>query len=183
MRLLLSLLVFALVSCASSSKSFYMLTAEGPPPSGGGTGVGVGPVTLASYLDRPNLVFQESENALTVAELHRWGGELEDNVGRVTASNLGRELKTGNVRTYPWDTDSGLRYQVTLDIRQLHGTSNGDVILDASWTVYSLPDRSIRTTRSWSANEPLRVDGYDELVAAQSRLLARLAKEIAASMK
>ncbi len=174
--------ILLLASCASP-KSFYVLSAEGPAPTGGGTGIGVGPVSLAGYLDRPNLVFQESGNRMSVAESHRWAGDLEENIARVMATNLGRKLGTGNVRVYPWGADGELRYQVSLDIRQLHANSEGDAVLDAAWRVYSLPDRRMIATKSWSATEPLAADGYDEMAAAESRLLARLAAEIASTLR
>ena len=179
--LLLALTAWTLSSC-STSLSYYILTPEGPAPSGGGKGIGVGPVSLAAYLDRENLVFQESGNRLAVAESHRWAGDLEDNISSVLATNLGRQTKTGNVRTYPWADDGDLRYQISVDIRQLHGTADGDAYIEAAWRVYSLPDRRMTTSKSWSGTEPLTADGYDELAAAESRLLARLAAEIASSL-
>ena len=179
--LLLALAAWTLSSC-SSALSYYILTPEGPAPSGGGKGVGVGPVSIAAYLDRENLVFQESGNRLAVAESHRWAGDLEDNITSVLAANIGRQLKTGNVRTYPWADDSGLSYQISIDIRQLHGTSDGDAFVEAAWRVYSLPSRKMTTSKSWSGTEPMNVDGYDELAAAESRLLSRLAAEIASSL-
>lgn len=172
-----------LATGCASPKSYYVLSAEGPAPAGGGVAIGVGPVSLAGYLDRTNLVFQESGNRLAIADSHRWAGDLEENIARVTAANLGRRLGTGNVRTYPWGSDGDLRYQVTLDIRQLHGTAEGDAVLEAAWRVYSLPDRRIVASRSWSGREPLSADGYDALAAAESRLLARLSGEIAASVR
>ncbi|MES2707910.1 MAG: PqiC family protein [Verrucomicrobiota bacterium] len=174
------------VSCASPAKRFYMLTAESPAPAAPGKkspGIGVGPVSVAGYLDRPNLVFQETGNQLAISESNRWAGDLAENITRVTATNLGRELGTGNVRVYPWDHDSGLNYQISLDILHLHGGTDGSAVLDASWRVYALPARNIAASRSWSGTEPLRRDGYDELAAAQSRLLARLAREIAAGLR
>ncbi|WP_193214374.1 PqiC family protein [Luteolibacter marinus] len=179
----LALVIALLLAACAAPKSFYVLTPEGPPPAGGGMTIGVGPVSLAGYLDRANLVFQESGNRMAVAESHRWAGDLEENIARVTATNLGRRLGTGNVRTYPWGSDGELRYQISLDIRQLHGTSNGDAVIDAAWRVYSLPDRRMIASKSWSGSEPMNADGYDELAAAQSRLLARLATEIAATLR
>ena len=38
-------------------------------------------------------------------------------------------------------------------------------------------------SKSWSGVEPLAADGYDEMAAAESRLLARLAGEIAATLR
>lgn len=145
--------------------------------------IGVGPVSVASYLDRPNLIFQETDHRLSVAESARWAGKLDENVARVTASNLGRRLHTGNVRTYPWESDGELRYQVAIDVRELHGDHDGNAVLDVTWRVYSLPDRRMVTTRSWSGTEPMKADGYDELAGAESRLLARLATEIAATLR
>ncbi|TLD72395.1 membrane integrity-associated transporter subunit PqiC [Phragmitibacter flavus] len=182
-RFLPALIALFLASCSAPGKSFYVLSPEGPAPSGGGRGIGVGPVTIAGYLDRPNIVFKQSDHQLAIAESNRWAGDLGENITRVLATNLGRQLNTGNVRTYPWTGDEGLQYQVTLDIRSLHGTPEGDAFIEASWRIYSLPNRSIISTRTWSGTETLASDGYDALVAAESRLLATLAREIAASIR
>lgn len=172
-----------LTGCSSPAISLYKLTAEGTAPSSGGIGIGVGPVTTADYLNRPNLVMQEGTNKLTPAESHRWAGKLEDNIARVMAANLGSELRTSHVLTYPWTGDDGLRYQIALDIRELHGHSDGHAVLDAAWRVYGLPQRTLVATRTWTATEPLAADGYEELVAAESRLLARLAQRITSSLR
>jgi uncharacterized protein len=183
MRFFYALLFLFMVSCSSTPKSFYLLTPEGPAPSASDPGIGVGPISLASYLAHPNLVFQESDHRFTLADSNLWAGDLDDNIAHVVSVNLGRHLHTGNVRTYPWGDDTGLRYQVALDIRQFHANAGGDAVIDVTWRVYSLPDRAMLTSRSWSATEALKHDGYDELVAAESRLLARLAGEIAGGLK
>lgn len=146
-------------------------------------GIGVGPITLAEYIDRPNLVIQQAPNQLAVAEDHRWAGDLSASIARVTAANLGRALKTGNVRTYPWLRDDEIRYQVTLDIRQLHSESDGHAVIEAGWRAYSLPDRHLKASKTFTDREPLDSDGYNSSVAAQSRLLGRLAENIASSLR
>lgn len=181
--LLLLSAILVLAGCTTGSRSFYVLSADGPAPSGGGPGIGVGPVALAEYIDRANLVIAENPNQLGIAEDHRWAGDLSSSIARVTAANLGRRLNTGNVRTYPWQGDDGIRYQVTLDIRQLHGAADGYAVIEAGWRAYSLPDRKIKASRTFVDREPLESDGYQPLVAAQSRLLSRLADDIAASLK
>lgn len=181
-RAIFAFFTLCLAGCSSPGKSFYVLTADGPAPSHGGKAIGVGPVSLAGYIDRPNIVFKQSDNQLAIAESHRWGGDLAENISRVLATNLGRHLNTGNVRTYPWHGDADLKYQITVDVRSLHGTADGDAVLEASWRIYSLPDRGIVTSRSWSGTDPLQSDGYDALVAAESRLLSSLSREIASSL-
>ena len=182
-RISLVIVAVLLAACGAGSRSFYVLTAEGPSPSGGGTGIGVGPVSLAEYIDRPNLVIAEGPNQLAVAEDHRWAGDLASSIARVTAANLGRRLNTGNVRTYPWQRDEGIRYQITLDIRQLHAGSDGYAVIEAGWRAYSLPDRKIAASRTFVDREALTTDGYPALVAAQSRLLSRLAADIASHLR
>ncbi|MFT3991490.1 MAG: PqiC family protein [Luteolibacter sp.] len=179
------LLVSALLlsGCASGSKSYYMLTPDGPAPSGSGVGIGVGPVSLAEYIDRPNLVIQEDSNQLGVAEDHRWAGDLGDSVARVTATNLGRRLRTGNVRIYPWQTDGEVRYQITIDVRQLHSGADGYAVIEAGWRAYALPERRLIASHTFVDREPLGSSGYQPLVAAESRLLSRMADDIAKRLK
>ncbi|MES2437658.1 MAG: PqiC family protein [Verrucomicrobiota bacterium] len=182
-RLFILLAAVLLGGCAQPTKTFYVLTSSGPAPGGGGLGLGVGPVSIAEYLDRPNLVTQESANQLGVAEDHRWAGDLTGNITRVTAANLGRQLRTGNVRTYPWQTDSEISYQITLDVRQLHSQTDGFAVCEIGWRAYSLPDRRLKASKTFTDREPLGADGYDASVAAQSRLLERLAESISASLR
>ncbi len=182
-RILILLAALLVAGCAHSNQNFYVLTASGPVPSGGGLGIGVGPINLAEYLDRPNLVTQEAPNQLGVAADHRWAGDLAASVARVTAANLGRQLHTGNVRTYPWQSDSEIRYQVTLDVRQLHSETDGFAICEIGWRAYSLPDRHLKSSKTFTDREPLESAGYNASVAAQSRLLERLAENIAASLR
>ncbi len=177
------LTVLLLLGCAAPPKSFYVLTADGPAPSGGGVGIGVGPVSVAEYIDRANLVLAEGPNQLSVAEDHRWAGDLSSSIARVTAANLGRRMGTGNVHTYPWKGDDGLRYQIAIDIRQLHGGADGYAVIEASWRAYSLPDRKLRISRTFVDREALDSDGYQPLVAAQSVLLSRLSADIASALK
>ena len=182
-HLLIFLLALLLAGCAGPGKTYYVLTATGAVPTGGGIGIGVGPVTLAEYLDRPNLVTQEAPNQLGVASDHRWAGDLAENITRVTAADLGRAFRTGNVRTYPWQSDSEIRYQVTLDVRQLHSGTDGYAVCEIGWRAYSLPDRHLKASRTFTDREALESDGYNSSVAAQSRLIGRLAEAVASSLR
>ena len=78
---------------------------------------------------------------------------------------------------------ASIRYQVTLDIRQFHGGADGYAVIEAGWRAYSLPDRRLKASRTFVDREPLEADGYQPLVAAQSKLLSRLADDIAASLR
>ena len=88
---LLGAAVLLLGACASSPpSSFYLLTPMSAAPAVRGSGpiVGVGPVRLADYLDRPQIVSRAAPNRLQVSEVHRWGGSLQDNLLLVLACLL-----------------------------------------------------------------------------------------------
>ena len=182
-RCCLMIAIALLAGCAAGSKSFYVLTADGPAPAGADAKFIDDRDALAEYIDRPNLVIAESPNQLAVAEDHRWAGDLAASITRVTAANLGRQLHSGNIRTYPWRNDSELNYQITLDIRQLHAGHDGYAVIEAGWRAYLLPGRQLKASRTFTDREALAADGYPAMVAAQSRLLSRLAADIAGALK
>ena len=169
----------ALGSCSIGYPSFYTLSAEGPSPDTDGIRIGVGPVILAEYMDRPNLVVQTSANQMEVAERHLWAGDLDNSISRVLSVNLGRQLNTGNFRTYPWLRDSEVDYQVAMDIREFVAGSDGYAHLEANWRVYSLPGRKLNASKTFIDKEPIKKESFESMVAAQSELLRRLSVDIA----
>lgn len=172
-----------LFGCSSIAPTFYMLSAEGTLPSGGGMGIGVGPITLAEYVDRQNIVIQTSPNTLELAESHLWAGDLDDSVARVLATNIGRRLKTGNVRTYPWRRDSEIDYQVSMDIREFIAGSDGYAHIEATWRIYKMPGSQQIFSKTFIGKDPIASENYEAVVAAQSRLLGKLSAEIAAVIR
>lgn len=182
-KLLILFLPLLLLSC-SSTRQYYILTDAGKAPTNQGKGIGIGPVTIADYLvEKPYVVFQSSPNRMEISDLQEWAGDLRSNFSRVLGTNLGRRMNTGNVRIYPWDRENELRYQVTVDLSQFHGTSDGDALLEASWRAYSLPEGQLIASESTTLLEPMTEDGFDALVAAQSRLVDQLAAEIAVKLR
>jgi uncharacterized lipoprotein YmbA len=69
--------LLGLGACASTPSRFYLLNtlpaSETVPATAAGRGpvVGVGPITLPKYLDRPQLVTRASRNQLTLGEFDR----------------------------------------------------------------------------------------------------------------
>src|SRR5262249_26333566 len=116
------LVPLALAACATDKPTrLYKLSAvaEKPAtPATHGIAIGVGPITLPKYLDRPQLVTGVSSNQLSQANFDQWGGELNDNMTRVLASNLSDLLGTDRVSLYPWKNQAPIDYQITLDVTQ-----------------------------------------------------------------
>jgi uncharacterized protein len=181
--MILMVLVVTLVGCGQPYPEFYRLTAEGPAPSGGGMGIGVGPIVLAEYVDRTNLVVETSPHKLEVARYHRWAGDLDNSIARVVATNMGRHLGTGNIKVYPWQRDGEISYQVTMDLREFVAGEDGYARIEANWRLYSLPGRNLVTSKTYVAKEAIEKGNFESMVAAQSKLLAGLSADIARAVR
>jgi uncharacterized lipoprotein YmbA len=87
---------------------FYMLSATNEPEVRPGEGVrqasmfvGVGPIRIPSYLDRPQIVTRGAGYEMEVADFANWAEPLKDSFGRVLAENLADELGTNKVVMFP----------------------------------------------------------------------------------
>lgn len=182
-------LTLLLAGCGTTPPTrFYQLTPQ-PPAAGerqvqlSGLAVGVGPVRLADYLGRPQIVLREQENRLTVREFDRWGGGLETNISMVIAENLSLLLGTDSAITFPWERELLPDYQVIIDIRRLDADQHNQVSLIALWQVLLTGERTLLSIRRSEIREPMADAGVEALVAAQSRALSRLSAEIADNVR
>lgn len=183
-RFFLSLAALAvLAGCGGGGQKFYRLSADEAAPVGGGLSVGVGPVTLPGYLDRAELVFQSSTNEYQIPTTAHWTGSLKDNISSVLAADLGARLHSGSVVSFPWDQKAKLRYQVSVDIAQFQAISGQGAVLNVTWRVLDGTGENVLSRHNASLQEPINGDGYDPVVTAESRLLARLADAMAASLR
>ena len=80
-----------LTGCAlQPSPQFYQLDAGQPalPARDKGPAVLLGPLKLADYLQRENLLQRESDGSLQLSQEARWAGSLEDDVGQLLVRQL-----------------------------------------------------------------------------------------------
>ncbi len=177
-QIALLLAACALAAC-STPELYYRLSADGPLPSpSSGLSLGVGPIELPEYIDRAELVFQSSETRFEVPYEQRWAGSLRDTTTRAVGVNLARRLGTSNLRTYPWPPGTHLDRQVRINVNQFHARSGGDAILEATWTIED-GRNNVLSRGSGAFREPVQKDGYEGIVAAQSRLLGQLSDRLA----
>ncbi|MEQ1861374.1 MAG: PqiC family protein [Chthoniobacteraceae bacterium] len=180
LRLLTLTTALALAAC-TTAETYYRLSSDGPVPANlSGFSLGVGPVTLPDYIDRGEVVFQSEANRFEVPYDHRWAGSLRETTTRVLGTNLARRLGTGNLHLHPWAPGTTVRYQVSVDVRQFHAVSGGDAILQTAWRVEDTQSGRVVVRQAGNFTEPVQGDGYEAVVAAESRLLAQLADAIAA---
>ena len=186
----LVLLVFlSLGGCgASRTPQFYTLSGIAAPAGSGPTpahrkdlAIGVGPIEFREYLDRPQIVTRTGENELEMDEFHRWAEPLRQNFTRTLAENLAALLNTEVVLALPWSRTLPLDYNVVMTVIRFEGRPGGTVELIARWglLVGDSDEETLTTVQKSAISEPTDGSTYEALVAAHSRALAKLSREIA----
>jgi uncharacterized lipoprotein YmbA len=168
--------------CANPSPPahFYALrpvaTASAAPASGN-TSVLVGPVSIPAIVDMPQIVVRVGSNQVFRDEFNRWAAPLQDNVSRVVAENLVATLGTPRVWLLQHSLNADADYRVVIEIQDFESAPGESVALDAVWIVRRVKDGASQTGRT-TVRDPLTEKGYDALVGAHSRTIARLSQNI-----
>ena len=181
---ILCLTAALLTGCSRSPRvTFYTLNAAATPDaaSPAAASVAVGPVTIPSLLDQPQLVVRTSANRVDILETHRWAEPLKSEIPRIIAEDLAVLLPQARVSSYPQNAGLDADYRVQVDIQRLEMTAGKGVDLDALWSVRRSGESVAKTGRS-VISEPASAGGYDSLVAAQSRALAVLSRDLARAL-
>ena len=180
--------VAVLAGCFGSTPParFYALTSMEQPPTGPGAksglsdiAVGVGPIKIADYLNRSDIVTRNTGNTVKFAEFEQWAGSFEDNFTRALAENLGLLLRSEQIYAYPSPQTVQVNYQIILELIRFDGNLGGEARLIARWSVSGEDSKKPIAVKRSSIQEPTGGSDYEHLVAAESRALARLSQEIA----
>jgi uncharacterized lipoprotein YmbA len=188
MRSLVALaLAVALAGCAvSDTTRYYALGMREPsgeakrPASGSGLTIGVGPVTVPGYLDRPQLVTRDGAGELEIWPYHRWAEALDTGIASALAEALSARSGNDRIAVFPWRGPfaRALDYQVVVAIARFEGSRERAVTLDARWGVVTRDGREVAFKRT-TLTEPIGGTGFPALVAAMNRSVGRLAAEVA----
>jgi uncharacterized protein len=185
--------VFFLIftGCTSSPQArFYMLSNPDPQPPAAipSAGepclcIGIGPITIAHYLDRPQIATRTTANQIKLAEFDRWSETLKDSVTRMLENNISHTVCTKAILIFPWRGGNPIDYRIELHLTRLDGALGGDVFLEASWRIYSGDGKKMVISKVSRLTEPTSGKDYHAFVVAQSRALRNLSMEITEAIK
>jgi uncharacterized lipoprotein YmbA len=145
--------------------------------------IGIGPVKLADYLDQSQIVTRTSGNEVVKGQLDRWAGPFKDNFINVLADDIGFLLSTERIYLYPWRNSVPIDYQVSVEVVRCDGQLGDAAALETRWSIFKGPEKKLLKMSRSSIREAVKGADYSDLVAAQSRALARLSQEIAAAIQ
>jgi uncharacterized lipoprotein YmbA len=146
---LVALSLAGTVGCISSSPQarFYQLSlstatneiahAQGPHV------VVMGPIVVAPYLAKPQVVTRLGVNELRYEEMHRWSEPLRVGIPILINDLTQRQLPDARVTPFPFDSVTDADLQVTVALLRLDGDQQGKVQLQARWSIRDAKKRTV----------------------------------------
>ena len=151
----------------------------GPPVS---VSVGVGPVTLPTYLKRSRMATRVSPTEIEFMETERWAQLLHEGFAYTVAENLAAILWTESVQLHPWYSTEVPDYSVRIDVATFERDPSGSARLTGQWQLRDA-DGAVLTTKSMDINETASDPSVAASVHAQSAALARVSRQIADAIR
>ncbi len=174
--------------CAAPPSHFYTLSratatpAATSPASLAEISVVVGPVSIPTIVDVPQIVVSTSPNEVTLDEFNRWASPLQNNISIVVAENLVGMLGTPHVSQFQQSLNANADYRVAIEVQGFESAPGDAATLNATWIVRRTRDGKTQTGRT-TVREPTQDKSYGELAAAHSRALARLSQDVADAIR
>ncbi|MGE3773923.1 MAG: membrane integrity-associated transporter subunit PqiC [Gammaproteobacteria bacterium] len=180
------LLMLALVTAAGCARTppaqYYLIHAPDATTVGKADGprIGLGPVRLPSYLDRPQIVSWASATRLRLSNAHRWAEPLQQSVSRALLAQLAQALPDAQIVPWPWRGAQSPPRRIAVDVQRFERAADGTLHLDARWTVQAADGGAPQAFDSAIALPVTgAADDYDAIVAAASDAVGALAQDIA----
>ncbi len=183
-------LLALLTSCSGPQPTmhFYQLAPTALPTASAAEkfpdlALGVGPVTIPEMLKRQEIVIRGEGNQYHLADLHRWAGLLEKDITRVIIENLGNQLGTEQVISYPWSSYFDPDYRIVIEILNMTGQPGDLVTLRAGWTIVDRSGEQILVRKISEFQQQSSDQSFNSLVEAENQSIALLCQEISNALK
>lgn len=173
--------------CASSPPvNYYALQAietASVPKADDPRLLGVGPIALPGYLERPQLVTRQAGGAVHFDEFNRWAEPLEVGIPQTIATNLDTLEADFAAIAYPYNaarTDLRLIGRIV----RFDGDSSGSVVLDVQWEIIDdRGDSVIGAQRSRFEAAARGAGDPASVVIAHHRVLEEFSREVASRLE
>lgn len=144
--------------------------------------VGLGPISVPRYLDRPEVVTRLTDTEFSVSDTDRWGEPLDTGVSRVLTQDLSSELPRLEVVPFPWSKKTQIDYRVSVEFLRLERTADGKAEVQAIWTIRKGLDKQFVQRGTTTTT---RAAGTDQrsASAALSEGVAQVSRDIAQALK
>ena len=189
-NLFVAILCF-LSGCGTSPPSkFYMLNSMPIPAEKAQLNdiqnritIGVEINDIPSYLSKPQIVVRVNSNELKLEEFNRWAETVKFSFPKVVANNMVAILPENKFIVYARKRILNSDYKVLLNINQFDGTPGEKASLIVQWGIFESKNNKLQLTRVSNINVETDGNGFDKLVAAQSKAIEILSRQISSAIE
>ncbi len=142
--------------------------------------LGIGPIRVPEYLERPQMVTRGKRSELRIDDFNRWAEPIVDAQHRIIASNVDALLDDVIAVSYPYSVVTDYTAKLVGRIDRFDMDVAGTTRLDVFWAVASAdntlmiqPRRSIFTVAGGNPADP------NSVAEAMSNCLTQFSREIA----
>jgi len=171
----------------STPPQYYVLSAMRAPDSRarpvGDLSLGVGPVQIPGYLDRPQIGTRTGRNELSFSETERWGEPLQQNVTLVLAQNLAQLLRTDRISLFPFPSGRPRDYDVVLTLLRFECGRAGQGAVDAYWQIRRPGEVAPLVTRPSEIVPACGQGSAADQVSALSAALEEISRQVATELR
>ncbi len=145
--------------------------------------LGLLPVALPPYLDRPELATRLGPDQIGYSSVDRWAAPLAEIFPRALAEDLRARVPAREVVTWPWSRLGPPELAVSVDVLRFEAEAGGDVVLDARWTLQGSGGGPVLASGETRFREGLSQKDASAVVAALGRGIGALARDVAAGVQ
>lgn len=141
--------------------------------------IGVGPVRIPEYLNRPQIITHDKDNLIDIAQFDRWAESVDLAILRLLNENLAVMLPGVSIVKFTWSIAVPVKYQVTADVIQVESKLEKDLRLVVRWSIVDLKSKMMVFSKRSEYIEPVEPHDYFGLNEALSKACVTMSSEIA----
>ena len=177
----------AILAPQKDISKFYLLTPTADTPTtqasaqstGGDFVIGLGPIKLPPYLDRPEIVTRMAPNRLELSKEDRWGESLQNGFTTAMNRDLAAQTSGAQLILFPWYNTVHIDMQVQIDVYRFETDGSGTATLSAKWTILDSSGKNILYTVESHLTQPSKPGDMTDSAAALSKTIGDLSGQIA----
>ena len=186
------LLVSLLLTACGSSPPVRYFTLSSTVPVGehdadDAVVLGLGPMRMAPYLDRSQIVIRGSGAEIEIDEFVRWAEPLSTAFLRVVSADVDNAVNGVTVIAFPWESAvwSQVDYRLLGEVTRFDGDPSGRVVLETQWGIAATDSDvwPVKPRRRRYESQMALPDDPASLAAAMSEALAKFSSDIVSEIQ
>ena len=149
--------------------------------------LGVGPMRMAPYLDRSQIVMRGPGAEIEIDEFVRWAEPLSTAFLRVVSADVDNAVNGLRVIAFPWESAvwSQIDYRLLGEVIRFDGDPSGRVVLETQWGIVATDSDvwPVKPRRRRYESQMASPDDPASLAAAMGEALAKFSSDIVSELR